>query len=43
MGNVAKGVEYVNYVSEALDALLADKRVTTVQTKSYGCTVKYAQ
>jgi len=43
LGKVAKGEEYVNYVSAALDALLADERVTTAQTKPYGCSVKYAQ
>ena len=43
MGKVAKGEEYFNYVSAALDALLGGKRVTTVQTKPYGCSVKYSQ
>ncbi|MBX3486997.1 MAG: thioredoxin family protein [Candidatus Paracaedibacteraceae bacterium] len=31
-----------NYVSEALDELMADKKVTEHQTQSYGCAVKYA-
>lgn len=30
-----------NYVRAALDELLADKNVTTAQTESYGCSVKY--
>ncbi len=31
-----------NYVREAVDALLAGKTVAVSQTKSYGCSVKYA-
>lgn len=31
----------VNYVSTALDEVLAGKPVTTAQSKSYGCSVKY--
>ncbi len=31
----------VNYVKDALDALLAGKAVTTSATKPYGCSVKY--
>ncbi len=31
-----------NYVREAVDALLARKTVAVSQTKSYGCSVKYA-
>ena len=31
-----------NYVSEAIDALLAGKPVTVTETKPYGCGVKYA-
>jgi hypothetical protein len=30
-----------NYVSAALDELLAGKPVTTAQTNPYGCSVKY--
>jgi peroxiredoxin len=30
-----------NYVGKALDEILADKPVTTPETKSYGCSVKY--
>lgn len=30
-----------NYVSEALDAVLAGKPVTTASTRPYGCSVKY--
>ncbi len=33
----------VNYVSKALDEVLADKPVTTAETKSYGCGVHYAE
>ena len=33
----------VNYVSDALDALLAGKPVVTTATQPYGCSVKYAQ
>jgi peroxiredoxin len=32
-----------NYVAKALDEVLAGKPVTTAQTKSYGCGVKYAK
>ncbi|MBC8044690.1 MAG: thioredoxin family protein [Rhizobacter sp.] len=32
----------VNYVAQALDAVLAGKEVPTATTKSYGCSVKYA-
>ena len=31
-----------NYVSAAIDALLADKSVAVTETKPYGCGVKYA-
>ena len=31
----------LNYVAQALDALLAGKDVATTSTKSYGCSVKY--
>ena len=31
-----------NYVSEAINALLADKSVAVAETKPYGCSVKYA-
>lgn len=30
-----------NYVTKALDEILAGKPVTTTQTRSYGCSVKY--
>ncbi len=36
------GTARVNYVKQALDAVLADKPVPTPRTKSYGCSVKYA-
>lgn len=32
-----------NYVAKALDELLAGKPVSTPETKSYGCSVKYAK
>ncbi len=41
LGKLPAGQKYVNYVAEVLDALLAGKPVTTAQTKSYGCSVKY--
>jgi len=41
LGKVPDGEKYVNYVSDALDALVAGKPVSASQTKSYGCTVKY--
>ena len=41
MGKIVLGKQYVNYASEALDALVAGRSVTTPQTKPYGCTVKY--
>lgn len=31
-----------NYVSAAIDSLLADKSVAVTETKPYGCSVKYA-
>ena len=31
-----------NYVSEAIDALLAGKPIAVSETKPYGCSVKYA-
>ena len=37
-----KGADKVNYVSKALDEILADKAVSTPETKSYGCSVHYA-
>lgn len=33
----------VNYVHKALEELLAGKAVTTPHTRSYGCSVKYAE
>ena len=32
-----------NYVSKALDEVLADKKVSVPETKSYGCAVHYAK
>ena len=40
--NGEKGDKVVNYVSKALDELLAGKPVTTAKTNPHGCTVKYA-
>lgn len=36
-----KSVGKTNYVAKALDEVLAGKKVTTAETKPYGCTVKY--
>jgi len=38
-----EGEEVVNYVDEALKALLAGEEVSTKQTKPYGCSVKYGK
>ncbi len=38
-----KGADRVNYVKQAVDAVLADKPVATPQTQSYGCGVHYAE
>jgi len=32
-----------NYVRQAIEALMAGKPVPTAETKSYGCSVKYAE
>ena len=42
LGKLPKDAAAVNYVQKALDELLAGKPITTPQTKSYGCSVKYA-
>lgn len=39
--NVADAATAKNYVSAALDSLIAGKPVETAQTQSYGCSVKY--
>ncbi len=39
MGKTKNGV--TNYVDTALDELMNGKKITTPQTKPYGCTVKY--
>ena len=36
-----QGEPATNYVAAALDEVLAGKAVTTAETKSYGCSVKY--
>jgi len=38
-----KGAAKVNYVAKALDEILAGKPVSTADTASYGCSVKYAE
>jgi peroxiredoxin len=43
LGKKPENEAYVNYVEKALDELLAGKAVSTPQTKSYGCSVKYAE
>lgn len=43
MGRKPADTVYVNYVQKALDEVLAGQAVSTPQTKSYGCTVKYAE
>ncbi len=42
MGEVKNGAVYA-YVSIALDELTSGKKVTTVKTKPYGCSVKYSK
>lgn len=39
-GNLASD-EYVNYVSQALDQILAGESVSVAESRSYGCSVKY--
>lgn len=39
--NQKKDKEFVNYVSKAMDELLAGKPVSTAKTNPYGCSVKY--
>jgi len=39
----AGGAGVVNYVGQALEELLAGKPVSVPETKSYGCSVKYAK
>lgn len=43
MGEVDGGGEIVNYLGEALAAVRANKPVAKAETKSYGCSVKYAK
>lgn len=42
-GDKKSPTEKVNYVAKALDEVLAGKPVTESETKSYGCSVKYAK
>jgi peroxiredoxin len=39
--NPGEKVGETNYVTKALDEILAGKKVTTAETKPYGCSVKY--
>lgn len=39
----SRGDDATNYVAAALDEVLAGRPVTTVETKPYGCSVKYAK
>jgi len=39
MGTAKNGI--TNYVDEALNELTSGKKITTQETKPYGCTVKY--
>ena len=41
LGEVPAGQKLTNYVDKALEELTTGKRVSTNNTKSYGCTVKY--
>lgn len=41
LGKVPENQTYINYVEQALEALLAGKEPPVKQTKPYGCTVKY--
>ena len=43
MGEVDGGGPVVNYLADALAAVRANKPVATAETKSYGCSVKYAK
>jgi peroxiredoxin len=43
LGKTPENEKYVNYADKALDELTADKPVTTAETKSYGCSVKYGK
>ncbi|MBN2315049.1 MAG: redoxin domain-containing protein [Sedimentisphaerales bacterium] len=43
MGTTPEGEEKVNYVDNVLAALAANKDIDVRETKSYGCSVKYAQ
>lgn len=43
LGEVPSGATLTNYVENAVNELQANKAVTTAETKSYGCGVKYAK
>lgn len=42
-GKIAAGQEYVNYVDKVLSELIDRRDISVRQTKSYGCSVKYAR
>jgi len=43
MGKTPEGEKMVNYVDKVLAALVANKDIGIRETKSYGCSLKYAQ
>jgi DsbC/DsbD-like thiol-disulfide interchange protein/alkyl hydroperoxide reductase subunit AhpC len=43
LGKLPADGKLINYVQQALDQLLANEPISTPQTKSYGCSVKYAK
>jgi len=43
LGKTPEGAKYVNYVDDVLAALIANKDIPVRETKSYGCSVKYAK
>jgi peroxiredoxin len=43
MGKTPEGKEKMNYVDKVLAALVANRDIDVRETKSYGCSVKYAQ
>jgi len=42
-GKIAVGREYVNYIDKVLSELIDRRDISVRQTKSYGCSVKYAR
>lgn len=43
MGKTPAGAQLINYIDKALSELTAGRAVIIKETKSYGCTVKYAK